>query len=109
MSKKATKKPKAAAAPRAKRLPASTPLTTPVAAAATTTTAARVAKPRPVARMRRATASPAQRRGADLVRYLRIHQKHPYGDRGIRALVTLAREVAHLGLAELNATVSPEN
>jgi hypothetical protein len=56
---------------------------------------------RPVARFRRAGASPAQRRGADLVRYLRIHSKHPYGERGIRAIEKLAREVAHLANLEL--------
>jgi hypothetical protein len=37
------------------------------------------------------------------VRYLRIHLKHPYGDRGIRAIEELAREVAHLANLELNA------
>ena len=62
------------------------------------------AKPRPVGRTRRATASPAQRRGADLTRYLRIHLKHPYADRGIRAIHKLALEVAHLANLELNST-----
>lgn len=70
----------------------------------TTTAAAPVARPRPVARTRRATATPAQRRGADLVRFLRIHSKKPYGARGVNAIATLAREVGHLGNLELNAT-----
>lgn len=60
-------------------------------------------KPRPLARTHRATASPAQRRGADLVRYLRIHSKHPYGTRGEEAIRKLAIEVGHLGNLELNA------
>lgn len=55
----------------------------------------------PQARTHRSTASPAQRRGADLVRYLRIHLKHPYGKRGEEAIRRLAVEVAHLGNAEL--------
>ena len=65
-------------------------------------------KPRPVARTRRATASPAQRRGADLVRFLRIHSKKPYGTRGENALVALAKEVGHLANIELGdvATVA---
>lgn len=56
---------------------------------------------RAVARFRRAGASPAQQRGAELVRYLRIHLKHPYGERGIAAIEKLAREVAHLANLEL--------
>lgn len=59
------------------------------------------ARSRPVARFRRVGASPAQQRGADLVRYLRIHLKHPYGKRGIAAIEKLAREVAHLANLEL--------
>ena len=61
---------------------------------------------RPVARFRRANATPAQRRGADLVRYLRIHLKRPYGDRGIRELEKLAVEVAHLANLELDSRES---
>ncbi len=57
--------------------------------------------PGPVARMRHATASPAQRRGAELVRFLRIHVKRPYGPRGEAANIALAREVAHLARIEL--------
>ena len=45
--------------------------------------------------------TPAARRGSELVRYLRIHLKRPYGDRGIRAIEKLAREVAHLANLEL--------
>src|SRR5688500_11572074 len=45
--------------------------------------------------------SPAAKRGAELVRYVRIHQKRPYGERGMRAIEKLAREVGHLGLTEL--------
>jgi hypothetical protein len=60
--------------------------------------------PKPVAgRMHRATLTPAGLRGRDLVRFLRIHTKKPYGDRGIAAIVKLAREAARLGLRELEA------
>lgn len=61
-----------------------------------------VTPPRP-ARTHRATATPAQRRGADLVRYLRIHSKHPYGSRGEEAIRRLAIEVGRLGNAELGS------
>jgi hypothetical protein len=64
--------------------------------------------PRPLARMRRATATPAQRRGADLVRYLRIHVKRPYGRRGEEAIRRLAVEVGHLANLELNARAATE-
>ena len=45
----------------------------------------------------------ASKRGSDLVRYLRIHTKHPYGRRGEQAIVDIAREAAHLGNLELDA------
>jgi hypothetical protein len=45
--------------------------------------------------------TPAARRGSELVRYLRIHAKHPYGKRGEGAVVELAREVAHLARVQL--------
>src|SRR5437868_3913358 len=84
------------------------PIPTPTAAPPTPAPAAMVAiaapqpvKPRPSGRTRRATASPAARRGADLVRFLRIHEKHAYGERGVRAIYKLALEVAHLGRLEL--------
>jgi hypothetical protein len=54
------------------------------------------------ARLHRSQLTAAGLRGRDLVRYLRIHAKRPYGDRGVRALVALAREVGHLGNVELN-------
>lgn len=60
-------------------------------------------KPRPMARTHRRLASPAQQRGADLVRYLRIHAKKPFGRRGEEAIRQLAVEVGHLGNLELNA------
>lgn len=60
-------------------------------------------KPRPMARTHRRLATPAQRRGADLVRFLRIHSKRPFATRGENAIVALAREVGHLGNLELNA------
>ena len=59
---------------------------------------------RVVGRMHRATLTPAGLRGRDLVRFLRIHTKKPYGDRGIAAIVKLAREAARLGLSELEVT-----
>lgn len=60
--------------------------------------------PRPVAgRMHRATLTPAGLRGRDLVRFLRIHSKKPYGARGEEAIRKMAVEVGHLGNAELNS------
>jgi hypothetical protein len=78
---------------------------TPALVTAATTEPAPVptVKPRPMARTRRRLASPAQRRGADLVRYLRIHAKKPFGRRGEEAIRRLAVEVGHLGNLELNA------
>jgi len=64
-------------------------------------TAAPVAKPAR-ARMSRRTLSPAAKRGVELVRYLRIHTKKPYGTRGENAIVRLAREVGHLAGLELD-------
>lgn len=55
-------------------------------------------------RMHRATLTPAGLRGRDLVRFLRIHTKHPYAKRGEEQIYLLAREVARLGLSELEAT-----
>ncbi len=45
----------------------------------------------------------ASKLGSELVRYLRIHTKHPYGRRGEQAIVDIAREAAHLGNRELDA------
>lgn len=60
-------------------------------------------EPRRLARLHRASATPAQRRGAELVRYLRLHLKRPYGDRGVKAIVAMAREVGHAANIELDA------
>lgn len=70
---------------------------------ATTSPPTQGVTPPRTARTYRATAAPAQRRGADLVRYLRIHSKHPYGSRGEEAIRCLAIEVGHLGNAELGS------
>lgn len=102
MSKKPTKN-----SPR--RTPASRRVKRPITRndpAPTLAPALPASRTRPLARFRRATASPAQLRGGDLVRYLRIHLKHPYGDRGIKAIADLAREVAHLANLELNGRES---
>jgi hypothetical protein len=56
----------------------------------------------PIFRARNVTE--AQKRGAELVRFLRIHTKHPYGHRGQAAIYALACEVGHLGLVQLAAT-----
>jgi hypothetical protein len=101
MAKKPTKKVTRQVTSR-RRHRGTTPAPPTVPPAPTSPTADAV-KARPVARFHRANASPAQRRGAALVRYLRIHLKAPYGDRGIRAIEKLAREVAHLANLELNA------
>jgi hypothetical protein len=54
------------------------------------------------ARYRRAGLSPAAARGLDCAKYIRIHRRKPYGDRGIAAIVKIAREAARLGLRELD-------
>jgi hypothetical protein len=54
----------------------------------------------PIFRARNVTE--AQKRGAELVRFLRIHTKHPYGHRGQSAIYALACEVGHLGLVQLS-------
>lgn len=81
---------------------AARPVPAPVAAPAPTETvaAAPVAPPAPMRRARLLT--PAAKRGSELVRYLRIHRKTPYGTRGEKAIVTLAREVGHLARVELD-------
>ncbi len=60
-------------------------------------------EPRRLARLHRASATPAQLLGSQLVRFLRVHAKHPYGTRGQEAIVTLAREVGHAANIELDA------
>jgi hypothetical protein len=54
-------------------------------------------------RLHRSTLTPAGLRGRDLVRFLRIHAKRPYGQRGEEAMRRLAVEVGHLANLELNA------
>jgi hypothetical protein len=85
--------------------PPAAPKPTPVAVTSTPPPPAPpVTKLRPAARFRRTSLTPAAQRGADLVRFLRIHSKKPYGVRGINAIAKLAREVGHLANAELDAT-----
>jgi hypothetical protein len=59
--------------------------------------------PKPSRMTRARLLSPAAKRGADLVRYLKIHAKHPYGPRGQEAIVKIAREAGHLASLELAA------
>ena len=55
----------------------------------------RAAAPRRAAGpLHRSTLTPADLRGRDLVRFLRIHAKRSYGKRGEHAIYLLAREVA---------------
>lgn len=66
--------------------------------------------PKPVVgRLHRSTLTPAGVRGRALVRFLRIHTKHPYAKRGEDAIYLLAREVARLGLGELDAAAAGGN
>ena len=104
MAKKPTKQIRRTPAPRGRKPVSPAPVATaPPPAPPAAPPAPAQTKPRPSARFHRRNASPAERRGADLVRYLRIHLKYPYGERGIQAIEKLAREVAHLANAELNA------
>lgn len=56
-----------------------------------------------VARVARVKRTLASKMGSELVRYLRIHTKHPYGRRGEQAIVDMACEIAHMGNLELDA------
>jgi hypothetical protein len=75
------------------------------APAATMTTAASAKTPRPArtrnARHRRAFLSPAAARGLDAVKYIRIHERKPYGPRGQQAIVDIVKQAAHLARVEL--------
>lgn len=57
---------------------------------------------RPGSRVR--NTSPAMKLGAEVVRYLRLHDKKPYGKRGEQALVEMARKAARVANVELGAT-----
>lgn len=98
MAKKPTKKVTRKVSSRRDKHATPAPSTPPPAPAAPTVAPV---KTRPTARFHRAHASPAQRRGAELVRFLRIHAKRPYGRRGEANTIALAREVAHLARIEL--------
>jgi hypothetical protein len=78
-----------------------TPVEAPVVTAAPEPTVTATAMPfrSPVFRARNRTE--AQKRGAELVRFLRIHNKTPYGHRGQSAIYALACEVGHLGRVQL--------
>lgn len=108
MKKKKRKPPKKAARPnRSKQTPSRLeppPINAPFADASNTSARPSVpAAPRPaLGRLHRATLTPAGLRGRDLVRFLRIHVKQPYGKRGQEAIRQLAVEVGHLGNLELN-------
>jgi hypothetical protein len=95
------------------------PTTKPVATPAPVTTAAsspapkapapKVTRPRPAsARFRRASLTPAARRGLDAVRFIRIHQKRPFGKRGEQGIVDIVREAARLAARELDAAQQPQ-
>ncbi len=99
MTKKQPKKKAARAVPVSPAAPAPAPPTQPHVEVAAAPPA-----PKPVAgRMHRATLTPAGLRGRDLVRFLRIHCKKPYGNRGEEAIRKMAIEVGHLGNLELNS------
>jgi hypothetical protein len=108
MAKKLTKKRAKTQGTRRKRFirAAPPPVTQSAAVAPTVATVivdAPIVKPAR-ARMSRRTLTPAQRRGLDLARFLRIHARKPYGRRGEEAIRRLAVEVGHLGNLELNAS-----
>jgi len=83
------------------RLPARPGVPTPVAVASTGPRTESPAAPAPVAHAPRRNTTPAMKLGAELVRYLRIHAKHPYGPRGQQAIVDLAKQAAHAASLEL--------
>lgn len=109
--KKKQQPPKKAVRPvRAKPAP-SNPEPPPQALASTTPTAQPTPAPSPrrvTGRLHCLTLTPAGLRGRDLVRFLRIHAKKPYGTRGEEAIRQLAVEVGHLGNLELNGRSGTE-
>lgn len=101
-AKKTTKKPPATArrgkgAPRRDSPIPTAPVTTPI------NTAAVPVVRRVSARMSRRGLSAAQRMGAELTRYLRIHVKRPYGTRGEKAILDLAARVTQAAQLESKA------
>jgi hypothetical protein len=93
MKKKTTKKAKPAGKPRSvEQVPAAPAPVMPAAAVTTTTNQPPSSAPAPkpaLARTRLRT--PAQRTVAELIRFLKIHQKTPYARRGQRAILDLAQ------------------
>lgn len=92
--------------PAPEALPPTTPVASPPPQPAPSTPP--VPPRRITGRLHRATLTPAGLRGRDLVRFLRIHAKKPYGTRGEEAIRQLAVEVAHLANLELNARPGTE-
>lgn len=103
MAKK-TKKPALKPDKSPSRAPAPAPasMTAPAFTTTTTTTPALKATRSATARYRRAGLSPAGRRGLDAAKYLRIHQRKPFGKRGEQGIVDIVREAAHLARLELD-------
>lgn len=105
MAKKRSKKGQRKSAKKQQRnkatIPASPARTPVMSAQPESRPTATTVKPKRLARFSRAEASHAARRGADLVRYLRIHARTPYGKRGEEAIGRLAVEVGHLGNLEI--------
>lgn len=65
--------------------------------------------PRPKnARHRRAFLSPAAARGLDAVKFIRIHQRKPYGRRGEQAIIDIVKQAGHLARVELGEIASVE-
>lgn len=100
--RKKTAKKKAGATPgrskrSTKRRPAIATLPSPVVPTVALTSSA----PKPTRKAQLPLLSPAARRGRDLVKFLRIHVKRPYGPRGMNAIAALGREVGHLANIEL--------
>jgi hypothetical protein len=93
--KRSTRPPKPASAK------AAPPVTRPAAAAPATSH-------RVTARHHRRLLSPAAQRGLDAVKFIRIHQRRPFGKRGEQGIVDIVRQAAHLAAQELEAAQPPQ-
>jgi hypothetical protein len=104
MKKKTTTKAKPAGTPRSVEPAPATPAPVTPAVAVTTTNQPTPSTPKP-ALMRTRLRTPAQKVMAELIRFLKIHAKRPYGRRGQKALLDLAQRATQQAQQESKALI----
>ena len=105
MKKTKTTKAKPTGKPRSVEPVPAAPVT---ATTITTTTTSQPPSSAPAAKpalMRTRLLTPAQRSVAELTRFLKIHQKKPYGTRGQKAILELAQRATHQAQQESKTLV----